>query len=214
MNDVVLTAVTGGFRELLESRGEPTDRFLRSLIPVSIRAAEEHGRYDNRVSAMFADLPVEIADPVARLDAVAAQMKHLKESREAAVGDLLVELSNGMPAMLLSLGLHAATHAPQQSVDTVATNVPGPQHTLYAAGRRMLDCYPYVPLGGNVRVGVAIFSYDGALNFGVTGDWDEAPDIDVLCRGIERSMQALLAAAGEAAEPRSGRPAGIHSAAI
>ena len=62
----------------------------------------------------------------------------------------------------------------------------------------MLECFPYVPLGGQVRVGVAIFSYDGGLGFGVTGDWDTAPDIHVLCEGIERSIAQLVAAA----EPR------------
>ena len=45
----------------------------------------------------------------------------------------------------------------------------------------MLECLPYVPIAGHVRIGVAIFSYDGGLTFGVTGDYDEAPDIDVLC---------------------------------
>lgn len=205
VNDVVLAAVTGGFRDLLESRGEPSGRFVRSLIPVSIRGAAEHNRFDNRVSAMFADLPVGIADPVERLLAVSEQMRHLKESHEVAAGDLLVEMSNAVPAMILSLGLHVATRVPQHNVNTVVTNVPGPQHALYAAGRRMLDCFPYVPLGGHVRVGVAIFSYDGALNFGVTGDWDEAPDIDVLCRGIERSMADLRAAASAAGAAPAGR---------
>ena len=59
----------------------------------------------------------------------------------------------------------------------------------------MLECFPYVPLAGHVRLGVAIFSYDGALGFGVTGDYDRAPDIGILCRGIERSMATLVDAA-------------------
>jgi len=49
-----------------------------------------------------------------------------------------------------------------------------------------------VPLGGHVRVGVAIFSYDGGINFGVTGDFDTAPDIAVLCGGIERGIAELV----------------------
>ena len=110
-------------------------------------------------------------------------MEHLKRSHEAVAGDVLVGLSGFAPAMLLALGLRTATHVPQRSVNTVTTNVPGPQRPLYAAGRRMLECFPYVPLGGHVRVGVAIFSYDGALGFGVTGDYDRAPDIGVLCSG-------------------------------
>jgi diacylglycerol O-acyltransferase / wax synthase len=202
VNDVVLTAIAGGFRELLASRGEPTDRDVRSLVPVSVRSAGERGAYNNRVSAIFADLPVGIEDPVERLAAMHEQMEDLKGSYSAVAGDVLVGLSGFAPAMLLALSLRAATRVPQRNVNTVTTNVPGPQRTLYAAGRRMLECFPYVPLGGHVRVGVAIFSYDGGLRFGVTGDYDHAPDIQVMCDGIERSMAELL----EAADPRGKAP--------
>jgi diacylglycerol O-acyltransferase len=198
VNDVVLTTIAGGFRHLLSSRGESPDRDVRTLVPVSVRATDER-TYNNRVSAIFADLPVCIEDPVRRLAAVHEQMEHLKRSHSAVAGDVLVGLSGFAPAMLLSLGLRAATRMPQRSVQTVTTNVPGPQKPLYAVGRRMLECFPYVPLGGHVRVGVAIFSYDGGLHFGVTGDWDDAPDIGALCRGIEGSMADLLEAAGPAA---------------
>jgi diacylglycerol O-acyltransferase len=207
VNDVVLTAIAGGFRELLASRGERTDRTVRSLVPVSVRSAEEQGDYNNRVSAMFADLPVDIEDPVERLASVHRQMERLKHSHEAVAGDVLVGLSGFAPAMLLALGLRTATHVPQRNVNTVTTNVPGPQRALYAAGRRMLECFPYVPLAGHVRVGVAIFSYDGALAFGVTGDYDRAPDIRVLCQGIEHSMAELI----QAAEAHSGTPAAAPS---
>jgi diacylglycerol O-acyltransferase len=119
-------------------------------------------------------------------------------------GDVLVGLSGFAPAMLLAIGLRVATHVPQRSVNTVTTNVPGPQHPLYAAGRRMVECFPYVPLAGHVRVGVAIFSYDGRLSFGVTGDYDEARDIALLCEAIERSLAELL----DAAEQLLGAAAG------
>jgi len=195
VNDIVLTAIAGGFRALLTARHESTQRDVRTLVPVSVRSSEEHGEYNNRVSAIFANLPVGIEDPLERLAAMRAQMEHLKDSGEAVAGDVLVGLSGFAPAMLLALGLRAATRMPQHSVNTVTTNVPGPQHPLYAAGRRMLECLPYVPLGGHVRIGVAIFSYDGGLTFGVTGDYDEARDIDVLCDGIEASMRELVAAA-------------------
>ena len=94
--------------------------------------------------------------------------------------------------MLLALGGRVATRMPQRTVNTVTTNVPGPQHPLYLAGRRMLEYFPFVPLGGHVRIGVAIFSYNGALNFGVTGDYETAPDIEVLCDGIEAGIRELL----------------------
>jgi hypothetical protein len=52
-----------------------------------------------------------------------------------------------------------------------------------------------VPLAGQIRIGIAIFSYDGNVTFGVTGDYDAVPDIDVLCRGIEDDMEKLVALA-------------------
>jgi diacylglycerol O-acyltransferase / wax synthase len=204
VNDVVLASITGAFRALLISRGESVDRVIRTLVPVSVRAPAEHGVYNNRVSAIFAELPVGIESPVRRLEAIRAQMTDLKQSKEAVAGDVLTSLSGFAPPLLLALAERVGTHVPQHNINTVTTNVPGPQYPLYAAGRRMLEAFPYVPLGGHVRVGVAIFSYDGALTFGVTGDYDTAPDIDVLADGIERSLQELVDLAGQRAA-RAGR---------
>lgn len=197
-NDVVLAAATRGFRDLLLSRGEAVDRVVRTLVPVSVRPRDASGKaigdgtFENKVSAMFAELPVSIADPVERLGAISTQMAGLKDSKQAVAGEALTSLSGFAPPMLLALGTRIATRAQQRNINTVTTNVPGPQIPLYAAGRRMLKAYPYVPLGGSIRFGVAIFSYNGQVNFGVTGDYDTTADIDVLCRGIEDGMTELL----------------------
>jgi WS/DGAT/MGAT family acyltransferase len=201
-NDVVLAACTRGFRELLLSRGESVERVVRTLVPVSVRPRADSGMavgdgtFENKVSAMFAELPVNIADPIRRLESISAQMTGLKDSNQAVAGEALTSLGGFAPPMLLALGTRIATRAPQRNVNTVTTNVPGPQMPLYAAGRRMLKAFPYVPLAGHVRVGVAIFSYDGQVNFGVTGDYETSADIDVLCRGVEDGMSEMLAAAG------------------
>jgi WS/DGAT/MGAT family acyltransferase len=197
-NDVVLAAITRGFRDLLLGRDESVDRVVRTLVPVSVRPRDVSGRaigdgtFENKVSAMFAELPVGIDDPLVRLYAVSAQMAGLKESKQAIAGEALTALSGFAPPALLALGARLASRTPQRAVNTVTTNVPGPQAPLYAARRRMLRAYPYVPLAGQVRVGVAIFSYDGHVNFGVTGDYDSAPDIDVLCAGIEAGMEEMV----------------------
>jgi WS/DGAT/MGAT family acyltransferase len=197
VNDVVLAAITRGFRDLLLSRGEPVDdRVVRTLVPVSVRREEERGVYNNRVSAMFADLPVGEPDPVRRLEAIHDQMQDLKERREAVAAEVLTSLAGFAPPLLLALGGRVFARTPQRNVQTVTTNVPGPQQPVYACGRRMLHAMPYVPLAGSVRIGIAIFSYAGELSFGVTGDWDSAPDLDVLCRGIREGMGELLKAAG------------------
>ena len=204
VNDVVLTAITRGFRDLLTSRNESVeDRVVRSLVPVSVRnragegPASGDGTFNNQVSAMIAELPVGIADPAERLSAIRRQMADLKESRQAVAGEALTSLSGFAPPVLLAVGTRLATRVAQRNVNTVTTNVPGPQIPLYALGRKMLRAFPYVPLASQVRVGVAIFSYNGEVNFGVTGDFDSAPDIDVLCCGIEEGMLELLKRSGQ-----------------
>jgi diacylglycerol O-acyltransferase len=198
-NDVVLAAITRGFRDLLLERGEPVDRVVRSLVPVSVRPRDSSGMavgdatLANKVSAMFAELPVGIEDPLERLHAVTAQMEGLKQSKEALAGEALTSLSGFAPPMLLALGMRLATRVAQRNVNTVTTNVPGPQFPLYVLGRRMTAVYPYVPLAGQVRIGVAIFSYDGTVSFGVTADRDSTPDLEVLVEGIGRGMDELLA---------------------
>jgi diacylglycerol O-acyltransferase / wax synthase len=201
VNDVVLALITRGFRDLLRSRGEATDgRVIRTLVPVSVRArsaagpAHGDGTMENRVSAMFAELPVGVDDPVTRLGAISAQLDDLKQSKQAVAGEALTSLSGFAPPMLLTLGARVATRAARRmgQLDTVTTNVPGPQFPLYLCGRRMLRTCPYVPLAAPLRVGVAIFSYDGELVFGVTGDYDCAPDIDVLVTGISNGLKELL----------------------
>jgi WS/DGAT/MGAT family acyltransferase len=199
VNDVVLTVITNGFRELLLSRGESVDgRVVRTLVPVSVRAPGQAGVYDNQVSAMFAELPVGIADPIERLAAIRAQMDGLKESKQAVAGEALTSLTGFAPPMLLALGGRLGARVQQRNINTVTTNVPGPQRPMFACGREMLEAFPYVPLAGSVRIGIAIFSYNGNLTFGVTGDYDSAPDLGVLTAGIEDGMSELLKAAESA----------------
>jgi diacylglycerol O-acyltransferase len=199
-NDVVLAAIAGAFRDVLAARGEPVDRVVRTLVPVSVRGRDASGRavgdgtLENKISAMLADLPVGIEDPVERLHAITAQMRDLKDSMQAVAGEALTSISGFAPPALLALGTRIATKAAQRTVNTVTTNVPGPQVPLFVLGRRMLRAYPYVPLAGQIRIGVAAFSYDGQLNFGITGDYDGAPDIDVLCHGIEDAVRHMLKA--------------------
>jgi diacylglycerol O-acyltransferase len=195
VNDVVLTLITNGFRELLESRGEPVEESLviRTMVPVSVRQRGETGVYNNRVSAVFAGLPVGMRDPARRLEAIRAEMDGLKSSKQAVAGDVLTSLSGFAPPLLLALGSRLVTLSPRLNMHTATTNVPGPQQPVQTLGRRMLESYPFVPVVGSIRIVVAIFSYDGGLFFGVTGDYDGAPDVDVLTSGIERGMADLLA---------------------
>jgi diacylglycerol O-acyltransferase / wax synthase len=209
VNDVVLTLITNGFRALLESRGEEIagDRVVRTMVPVSVRRRGEKGVYNNRVSAVFAGLPVGLGDPIERLQRIRAEMDGVKESKQAVAGDVLSSMSGFAPPLLLALGSRLVTLSPRLNMHTATTNVPGPQQPVQTLGRRMLQSYPFVPVVGSIRIVVAIFSYDGGLYFGVTGDYDGAPDVDELTAGIERGMDDLLTLATDAVAAAPSSPA-------
>jgi len=196
VNDVVLAAITGGFRALLLARGEqPGPHMVRSLVPVSVRAQGDESVYGNQVSAVLADLPVHIADPEERLAAVRTELEDLKASKEHMAGEALVAIGGYTLYPLASWWVRLALSLPLQDITTVTTNVPGPGQPLYGMGRRLLEIIPYVPIATTVRTGISIFSYNGNVTFGITGDFAANPDLDVLAQGIEQGVSELLVAA-------------------
>jgi diacylglycerol O-acyltransferase len=199
VNDVVLAAITSGFRDLTSRGRDPTAVALRTLVPVPVRAESEHGVPNNRVSALFLDLPVHLGDPQERLSAVRREMGRLKESHESEAGEALTAFMGNIPpavaAQTTRLAARVLTKVQQRRMNTVTTNVPGPPLPLYAVGRKMVEYLPFVPLGPGVRIGVAILSYNGQLAFGVTGDFDTAADISVIAVGIEAEIAKLMALA-------------------
>jgi diacylglycerol O-acyltransferase len=197
LNDVALAAVSGGFRLLLQSRGEEPDAHsIRTLVPVSTREPGAESIPDNRVSLMLPYLPVDLADPVERLRAVSERVRDLRARHEPEAGGSLTAAAEHAPFPPIAWGIRMGFRLPQRQVATVTTNVPGPRTTLYALGREALEMLPYVPIADRVRIGVAIFSYRDTLTVGITADYDTTPDVQVLADGIARSMAELVAAAG------------------
>jgi diacylglycerol O-acyltransferase len=194
VNDVFLAAISSGFRELLLARGEePTRSTVPSLVPVSVRRPGEEGIYENRLSALVTSLPVDVSDPVGRHAAVVSQMAALKTSSESEAGEAFVSLRRYTPFALASLFVRAVFSVPQREIVTITTSVPGPQIPLYAMGRPLVEIIPYVPIATTLRIGICIFTYSGQATFGITGDYDTTPDLDVLAHGIERGIAELLA---------------------
>lgn len=203
VNDVVLAAISSGYRSLLLARGEePEPHMVPSLVPVSLRAPGEENIYENRVSVLMADLPVHLADPLERLTAIRTELADLKASKEAAAGEALVALGRFTPYPVASLGVRLAYRLPQREIVTVTTNVPGPGMPLYAMGRRLVELIPYVPIATTMRTGVSIFSYCGQVTFGITADYASTPDIGVLANGIEDGIAELLKEARPAKAPQ------------
>jgi WS/DGAT/MGAT family acyltransferase len=195
VNDVVVTAVTGGLRHLMKGRGERIDNMsLRAMIPVSVRQDEQRGSLGNQVASVWATLPVYEPDPVRRLEIVHAEMQSLKSSGQAVGAQVLTQIGEWAPPTIV--GQASRVVARQRAFNLVITNVPGPQIPLYTLGRQMQEVYPVLPLSGNTTIGVALISYNGTIGFGLLGDYDTAPDIGVFAEGIEKSLAELQSLIG------------------
>jgi diacylglycerol O-acyltransferase len=194
VNDVVLTVVTLALRRHLMRLGEDIDDLeLKAFVPVSVRSEDRRGTLGNQVSGMLAALPVSCADPVRCLARISAQMRVVKHSGQAVGAQALTELSGFAPPTLLHEASRLVTR--QRFVNLVVTNVPGPQFPLYLDGRELMDVFPMVPLGSNLNLGIAIVSYNGALNFGLVGDFVVMHDLEELADDVLAALQTLTAAA-------------------
>ena len=190
VNDVVLSVVAGALGNYLRARGHDTEGLeLRAMVPVSVRAEEEHGALGNRISAMMAPLPVWCEDPVERVRLVSATMGDLKGSGQAVGAEILTRITDFAPPTIASQA--ARLQPAQRFFNLVVTNVPGPQFPLYVLGRKMSSIFPLVPLARRQALCVGIMSYDGEVDFGLIGDYDAMADLDSFALDLEKAIEEV-----------------------
>jgi diacylglycerol O-acyltransferase len=236
VNDVVLAVVAGALRGWLLARAEPLRpaTTVRALVPVSeaepadsrsaaVADALDHGSQHpslrrratppSGVRPLLVDLPVGEADPVLRLAQLRYAMASHAASGRAVGADRIAELSGFAPPTLHALGARAASGLTRRMFSLVITNVPGPQLPLYAAGARLTEMFPILPLAQGQVASIALTSYDGGVFYGINGDRDAASDLGTIAELIEESLAELVAAvdtdavvsAGDAERTPTGR---------
>jgi diacylglycerol O-acyltransferase / wax synthase len=213
VNDVVLAVVTGALRSWLRSRGETlaAAATVRALVPVGVNrpdATSPGWTKASQVTGLLVDLPVGEADPLRRLAHVHYAMAAHTSSGRPVGADALVGLSGFAPPTLHSLGARAAHGLTRRMYSVAVTNVPGPQVPLYAAGARMTEMFPILPLNEGQALSIALTSYNGGVYFSVNADRDAVPDVDAVAGWLSTALTELLAASDSAElHPRSRRPA-------
>jgi WS/DGAT/MGAT family acyltransferase len=212
VNQVVLAIAAGALRGWLLSRGEPLQpaASLRALLPVSVHdpddARRNHPALHHRVRPLLVDLPVGEPDPRLRLFRLGHEMAAHHPSGRAVGADRLTTLTGFAPPTLHALGARAASGLASRLFDLVLTNVPGPQVPLYAAGARMTEMFPILPLMPGQPLSIALTSYDGGVYYGVTGDRDALRDAGLVAELIEQSLAELVAATAPRRSARAGGP--------
>jgi WS/DGAT/MGAT family acyltransferase len=198
VNDVVLTLVTSGLGAVLadsvaDQRGtgtQPTKkRHLNALVPVSLRAPGEETSPGNRVTGLVVPLPVDVPDPRGQLAAVAERTARLKAGPEGAGLELILRSAELWPPAAVSVVGRIVNRQP--FVNVVVTNVRGPEEPLLLLGAEIREIVPIVPLGGNLAIGVAAFSYRGRLVLGIHADADANLDVPAFADAARRALNAL-----------------------
>jgi WS/DGAT/MGAT family acyltransferase len=212
VNDVILSIVAGALGKYLRARGHETEELtLRAMVPVSVRATDEHGALGNRITAMFAPLPVWCEDPVERLHLMSAEMGDLKTSGQAVGAEILTKLTDFAPSTIASQA--ARLQPAQRFFNLVVTNVPGPQFPLYVLGRKMESIFPMVPLARRQALCVGIMSYNGQVNFGLVGDYDGMADLDSFALDLEAATQEAIATTPKTAPKKKAKKTKVAGSA-
>jgi diacylglycerol O-acyltransferase / wax synthase len=195
LNDVALAAITDSYRRVLLDRGEqPGRNSLRTLVPVSVRTVDHFNITDNQVSAMLPLLPVDEGDPVQQLQLVHSRLIRAKASGQREGGSALFSAAKNVPFAFSAWAVRLLARLPQRAVVALATNVPGPRNRQRLLGRRVLEILPIPPIALQLRTGIAMLSYADMFIFGITADYDAAPDIEALAAGIENGVAQLVKA--------------------
>lgn len=202
VNDVVMAICTSGLRTWLAKHDAlPTARLV-AAVPVSLRAHAEGSPGGNELSIMLAELPTEIADPIAQLLATREAMDRAKATFSTLPPHLLHDLSTLLPtdghgraarALFNTVGLS------RPPFNLFISNVPGPQIPLYLAGFPVKGIYPISSISNLTgALNITVFSHDGQVHFGLIACRDTVPGVWELLHYIEAALAELVASsAGE-----------------
>lgn len=180
INDVVLAAVAGGARRLLDSRGELSPGLkLTVSVAASIRRPDDPVGAGNRVGVRMVPVPLGEPDVVTRLEAIAATTAQQRRWPPYQPAGRLMQ----------RWMVHVMTR--QRMVNLLLSNVPGPPVPLSFAGAPVREMFQVGVVQGNLALSVGVLSYAGRLNVNVLADADVVPDIDVFARGISEALDEL-----------------------
>jgi WS/DGAT/MGAT family acyltransferase len=197
VNDVVLATVAGAVGGFLEQRGitrsEQRRLEFRVACPVNTRSVPERARLGNQVSSFIVPLPVAERDPRRRLAVVNSTTQGLKTVRQ----EVAVQITQAVSEWTWP-GLYSAVAklmVGRRATNLIVSDVPGPTTPLYLLAARMIEAYPLVPLLPDQGLGIACFSYAGALFWGFNSDRDLVPDLHDFVIAIDQSFREICDAA-------------------
>jgi len=199
VNDVVMAMCAGALRRWLTDRDALPDQPLIAMIPVSVRDPGSKGALGNKVSAMLAVLPTQVADPQKRLAVVHAATR-IAKAQQAAIPQGLVDQITGFAVPALTARAARVVFATGvlhrlPPFNVVISNVPGPNVPVYLCGAKLLAHYPISVVTAGQGLNVTVVGYLGRLHFGLVSCRELVPDIDAVAGYLVDELELLAKAA-------------------
>ena len=201
-NDVVMAMCSGALRRYLIKHDQLPDEPLIAMVPVSVRSDDQRDAsnddvYENKVSALLADLATNEDDPRERLARVQQSMTRAKEDFKAIPAEALQDFTQFAPPAIAARAMRMVSRlkladraAPPFNI--IISNVPGPPMPLYSSGAELKHFYPVSALADSQGMNITVQSYNGNLDFGIIVDRDLVPDVWDITEMLHESMDELL----------------------
>lgn len=192
LNDVLLGLVTATVRRYAQvHKVGIARRSLRIVVPVSMRHKAEMNELGNHITFVPVNVPMGIRRVRGMVDAAHERVVRLKTSHIAELVGMAGTLLGAIPGPLQAAIAPLASQLPLSVCNLICTDVPGPREALYLMGHKMLTCWPYVPIGGEMGMNIAILTYNGTAYVGFTGDVHAVPDLRLLPKFLLESFAEL-----------------------
>ncbi|GLW95749.1 WS/DGAT/MGAT family O-acyltransferase [Actinokineospora globicatena] len=193
VNDVMLAMCAGALRRYLLELDALPERPLVAAVPMSLRGGDDSAG-GNALGMILCTLATDLADPADRLAAITESTRSGKDVYRG-MSQLQVTALSAIPFAPLALGLlPGAVRLTPPAFNLMISNVPGPTEPLYWNGARMLGVYPVsIPYEGQA-LNITVTSYNGSLEFGLTGCRRTVPHLQRLLTHLDTELADLESA--------------------
>ncbi len=208
VNDVLLACAAGALRSYLQAQGADLEGLqIRASVPVNLRKPDKSTELGNHFGLVFVPLPIGLANPHDRLQAVGAAMRELKQSNQAMVTFGLLSALGVAPVTMQKPAFEVLS----RKATLVATNVPGPSQPRFLNGAAIDEMMFWVPQTGSIGLGISLLSYNGRVHFGVVADASLVPDPESIVQRFAPELEKLVMLALLSDESETISEAQIHA---
>ncbi|XP_069678305.1 uncharacterized protein [Periplaneta americana] len=192
VNCVLLSALAGAARRLLQGCGVKQPPDMKIVLPVDLRADVTSPRLSSRLGSKMAPvvvgLPVGVEGAVPRLWAMRRNLDSLRTSSDpvvvyVATAALMATVPGKVARKVLSSLTGKAT--------LQFSSLPGPGSTLLVGGHPLKGVYPLLPAQNSLGIAVSVFTYADQAYVAIISDSALGPAASTLLHHLHCQIELL-----------------------